>query len=394
MSADPQSRQESGDPSIDQALETCSYCPKLCRASCPVATVEKTEVAVPSFKMQVARQTRSGVLELNESAARVFYKCTSCLHSRSVCRHHVNVDTPFREARQRAVKAGVAPPSIHDLLQKFTRHGSPFSLSLEDQLTELKAALKLPERIGKAPLLYAPSCSSLARDPGEVRASLRLFEQLYGEDARASSLGCCGYPLYAAGHQQAFERQARKYYEALLLNIEAKDAQSRVVVSSPTCAWTLRHAYPELGYRLPAVLVTAQALDQALDHAKDRLQALPSGQEAQTVLYHDACFQGRRLGHYDEARRVIGHVFGVWPKEFERTRTDSPCSGAGGNYRWTHPEESVAIAREALSHAPEDRKEQVLVSECPSARRQFQRADPEQRCLSLPELLEQALFDV
>ncbi|MEO6600605.1 MAG: hypothetical protein ABIQ16_12065, partial [Polyangiaceae bacterium] len=37
-----------------KALETCGYCPKLCRSTCPVSNVEAREALIPWAKMSSA----------------------------------------------------------------------------------------------------------------------------------------------------------------------------------------------------------------------------------------------------------------------------------------------------------------------------------------------------
>src|SRR5262249_40239593 len=62
---------------------TCSFCPKLCRHECPVAIAEKSEVATPTFKQQVAKLAAARTISLDVESARALYKCTGCLASRT-----------------------------------------------------------------------------------------------------------------------------------------------------------------------------------------------------------------------------------------------------------------------------------------------------------------------
>src|SRR5277367_5849139 len=98
--------------SIDVDRATCAYCPKLCRHECPTALAEKTEVATVTFKQQLALLASSGKIVLDEESARVFYKCTGCLASRTPCRWEVNVEPSLRDARAQAVREGKAPREV------------------------------------------------------------------------------------------------------------------------------------------------------------------------------------------------------------------------------------------------------------------------------------------
>lgn len=358
------------DDESRRALETCSACPKLCRSRCPTAQAEASEVAVPTFKMQLARYVADGLSPLDADAAAVFYKCTGCLASRSECRHDVSVAHPLREARVAAVKAGVAPASIHDLERKFQRCGSPYSVDLEERLRTL-----IPES-GEGSAVFAPSCASLARDPEDVQAGWTVLKALDPEIGAVGS--CCGYPLYDAGLTEAFRDQARRFASTLT-------GREELVVSSPACAWTLRRVYPRQGISRPK---RVRHIAELLDDEAARLRTLirPTGPEAPRFLYHDACFLSRRLGVYDQPRRLLSWLAGIAPKEFPSRRERGLCSGAGANYRWTHAQPSQRIAGSCLDQLPaEQRREHILVSACPSARRQFKAADPSQTIQSLSQ---------
>lgn len=354
------------------ALQTCSTCPKLCRSTCPVTQAEATEVAVPTFKMQLAKASLEGHLELSPSVARVFYKCTGCASSRSECRHDVGVAEPLRAARALAVSAGVLLPEVEALRDRFANFGSIYSCDLSAKLYD-----EAPEaKNSKGETALYPSCTSLAREPGETAGNLRLLQKFDPglEGLSARSPGCCGYPLYAAGLDADFTRQARSVSDGLR-------GLQRVILDSPSCAWTLRKVYPQLGLPLPKIELLLERLDA-------RREALASSRRTRLaeLLYHDSCFLGRRLGLYQEPRRVTAALTGVWPGELLRSGVHAPCAGAGGNYRWTHKAESQAIARAALAEIPKGRESWPIVSLCPSSRRQLREAEPERRVLSLSQL--------
>lgn len=395
-----------------KALETCHYCANLCRSRCPVAQAEAIEPAVPTFKMKLALWTAEGHVPLDQGAATAFYKCTGCLNSRSSCRHDVAVDSPLREARQRSVKAGVAPASVSSLKEKYQRCGSPYSVDLKTELEQQLGELSLNVKTAaKGRVTLAPSCASIARDAAEVKASARVLDKVHGEKLDIVAPGCCGYPLYEMGLQDEFEEQAKRYFQGV------KDSE-RLIVTSPTCAWLLRFVYPSLGLELPE----SHPMAVELDHHRDSLQRWSEEKQrgeseaksglgeahieedaaeaatlneepgALDILYHDACFMGRRLGYYEEPRRVLAAVTGIWPREMENKKEHSLCSGAGAGYRWTHPESSLEVARQCLNQAPEGRKSSTLVSACPSSRQQFRAVDGEQKAASLAEIVAERIF--
>ena len=335
--------------------------------------------------MKLALWTARGHVPLDEESAQIFYKCTGCMHSRSACRHDVAVDGPLREARQRAVAAAVAPQSVAALKSKYERCQSPYSVPLASQLKEQVSDLDISVKsTSSGPLAFAPSCTSIARDSEDVRAGAKILKRLHGDSVDLLAPGCCGYPLYEMGLQTEFEHQARAYLAGL-------HGAKKIVTNSPSCAWLVRHVYPRLGLEAPEV----EPIEVELDRHRDRLKELSASRSTKSnsqVLYHDSCFMGRRLGYYEEPRRVLATVMGIWPREMDERREHSLCSGAGAGYRWTHPESSLEIAHDCLNHAPSDRKETILVSACPSARRQFRLADKQQVCSSVSALVAEKIF--
>ena len=383
-----------------KALETCHYCANLCRSRCPVAGAEAIEPAVPTFKMKLALWTAAGHAPLDQSAATAFYKCTGCLHSRSACRHDVAVDSPLRDARQRSVQAGVAPASVTSMKEKYERCGSPYSVDLSAELGRAVEEFALPIKdAAQGQVSFAPSCASVARDVPEVKASARVLKKIHGEALEVVAPGCCGYPLYELGLQEEFEAQAKRYYEGV------KNSE-RLIVTSPTCAWLLKQVYPQLGLDLKKSHPMAVELDEhreSLQRWSEEKQKQESAAKLESdakleseprpdILYHDACFMGRRLGYYEEPRRVIAAVTGIWPREMDDKREHSLCAGAGAGYRWTHPEPSLEVARQCLERAPKNRGETTLVSACPSSRRQFHLVDEEQKSASLAEIVAERIF--
>ncbi|MBI3723221.1 (Fe-S)-binding protein, partial [bacterium] len=230
---------------IDVARTTCSFCPKLCRHECPVAIAEKTEVATPTFKQQVAKLASAGKIALDASTARTFYKCTGCLASRTPCRFEVEVEPSLRDARSLAVREGVAPAEVARVRDRFRARGSPFDRDLAAALAEIGPHSKIPrEKVGVA---LFPACTEIARFPDEARearAVLRSTGEREDEvDLVLPSPPCCGYPLDALGLADEFSSHARRVAASLA-------GYRRIVALGPTCAWTLGSRYREVGAKL------------------------------------------------------------------------------------------------------------------------------------------------
>ena len=72
-------------------LETCVFCPKLCRSACPVSNAEPRETLTPWGKMSSAYFAARGDVPLDESFARPAWACTGCFACRGSCDHQNDV---------------------------------------------------------------------------------------------------------------------------------------------------------------------------------------------------------------------------------------------------------------------------------------------------------------
>ena len=70
----------------DRATEYCTFCPKLCRFSCPIAEVEHRETVTPWGLMRLLEYARRGTVAGSEETAEIFYHCTGCARCQTMCR--------------------------------------------------------------------------------------------------------------------------------------------------------------------------------------------------------------------------------------------------------------------------------------------------------------------
>lgn len=272
--------------SVEDDRTICSYCPKLCRHECPTAIAEASEVATVTFKQQVAKLATAGRLELDEETARVFYKCTGCLASRTPCRWEIEVEPSLRDARVLAVRAGKAPAEVAKVRRRFEARGHPYDRDLEKDLAELVPA-SLAARPEASLALFA-SCTSIARYPEEIvdaRLVLEATARLPGGEAPGafavarSEPPCCGYPLDALGLADEFAAHAKRVARSL-------EGHARIVTTGPACAWTLAVRYREVGAPIAGEVVP---LVDELARRADAVRILRRGRPAPGApfAYHD-----------------------------------------------------------------------------------------------------------
>lgn len=311
----------------------------------------------------------------------MLYKCTDCEGTVPACRHRISVGGSLREARVEAVQQGVAPPEVEWLRGRFAEHDSPYAVDLQ------RRAQSGRPREGCTGVV--PACTSLVHQRGEFPRVMRLLDMSSAEVTTAlPDPGCCGYPLDAAGLREEFVAHAKRVAKSL-------ERYERLAVQGAACAWTMSVRYRELGVRLKPEVVP---LVDLLAGQAPRWRKLVARQPAPSrrYAYHDPCFLARRLGRVEQPRDALRAV-GIDPVELDYRAAETQCAGGGGVYPLTHPDAAQACARgvgDLLRAAvgPEQARETVLVSGCPSAVRRLRQAEPELEVRSLPEVLEERLL--
>jgi Fe-S oxidoreductase len=288
-------------------LETCGYCPKLCRAACPVSDAESSEALTPWGKMTLTWYEARGDLQADENLAKLSWGCTGCLACRERCVHRNPLVPTLEAARGVAHRRGLAPKGSERALAAYAAlrahaHGNAAS----------------PDPRAKAVLL--PGCGYVEQGGRELDDALRVVEALVGPVVRAE--GCCGLVARLAGD----EARAGVERRALLAEVNGRP----LYVSDAGCALELRSE----GIKTLAELGASEL------HRLGRVTDLPA-----SVRYHDPCRLARGLGIEAEPRKILEKALGVPPGEFEKKGAGGACSGAGGLLPFVFPRAARSIAR-------------------------------------------------
>jgi Fe-S oxidoreductase len=334
-----------------RALETCAYCPKLCRCACPVAAVEARETVIPQQKMLALSELQRGHLEWAADRTAALWACTACRACEGYCRHGIDVSATLRAGRAAALARGAGHPALAELDFAFRR-----------RLPRLRAAARasLPAALfaREAQVAFYPGCEAITTAPGDVVRTLRVLERLGAEYLRLFDGDelCAGYPLWAAGHADAFRCHAHRVAGAL-------GRYRKIVCACPACVYLLRHVYPTVG-----AAVACQVLDVS-EFLEGFVGRLPRTRPVGELFYHDPCHLGRFLGDFDGPRRLLRPLT-AGLREFSRNRADSVCCGGGGLLPRTFPATAAAIAEERLGEVLEAGVS-LLATACPTCKRRL-----------------------
>jgi Fe-S oxidoreductase len=336
-------------PDLETSLTYCTFCPSLCRHTCPVSNAEARETLVPRSKMMTMRRLHRGEAEPSPQSHASAYACTGCGACSKACLHEVQPSTALFAGRAEAVKQGKDHPAARDLPERVRAHAA-------EAARAMRAAVPVQRFPSEAQVAFLPGCD----DPEGAATAVRVLDRLgAGYVAVADvSLACGGYPLHAGGHLDAF----RAHAEALARELHG---YQRVVVACPACAWAMNTQYPLHGVRLRPEVIHLAAFLAPLVEAHGALRPQPA------AFYHDPCYLGRWSGVYEPPRKLLARALAE-THEFSRARDEAQCSGGGGLLPLTMPETADAIASARLAEVHEAGLERVVTA-CPTCKQRLGR---------------------
>lgn len=361
---------------------------------------------------QVARALYEGRMEVNESAADLFYKCLSCGGCGEVCAENDFADSMWfqHELRARCVEAGQAHFAATALIEGLKKE--------DNMLGEPKADRgKWAEGLGlknitqeKAEVYFHAGCRySYDRElwPA-LKASVSILQKagvdfgIAGKDEN-----CCGGRAYELG----FQGEAIKYAEN---NMELlKTAGAKTVITA--CAdgyYTFKVLYDILGKKGE---VEVYHITEYVAKLIQEGRLKPQKSQEITVTYHDPCHLVRKVEpwlrnktdavipiqekiakgeNYEPPRSILKSIPGLNFVEMPRNRENSWCCGAGGAVYDTEPDFAAWTAMERISEA-QGTGASELVTACPWCKRVFSDAVAENKIglkvTDIVELLDRAL---
>lgn len=317
---------------VARQLDYCTFCPKMCRFSCPVSEASGREHYTPQAKMDRLNQLRRGHLPWSDKLSDPLYACTGCRQCTTQCLHGNEPGLVLLSGRAAANARGAGHPALAGYPERFRSREQRLVGILRDHV----AADRFDD---SAPVGFWPGCDAIDKGLSDIDAALQLFDQAGAVEVRMVAAGqaCAGYPLLAAGLIDMFRWQAARVAAAL-------KPYRTVVINCSACVYTLRAQYAAEGVTLSSeVLSLAEFLARLDDRRKE---TEPPSCALRSVYYHDPCYLARYAGVVDEPRRVLGRVVEV--RELAGSRGETECCGGAGLLPKTMPEVADAMARARL----------------------------------------------
>jgi Fe-S oxidoreductase len=309
-----------------ETLEKCVYCPKLCRAACPVSNAQQVETLTPWGKMSMAYFAARGDVPIDRTHAEPAWACTGCYGCKERCDHKNEVTPVLLTARAELYERGVAPEGAIRAAER-----------ARERADDIAAAARALGSSPGATAALLVGCGYLVHHPEVAARAKAVTEKLLGKPVRVVE-GCCGLSSQLAGDAPTFKDRA----SALAREV---DGVEEIVAVDPGCAGALLRDYDKVGVTVkpPRLLV-----DLAHEKIADFTPAA-GGSTTEPPRYHDPCQLGRVLGKYEEPRALLERIAGAPPREFERNRERADCSGGGGVLPLTFPEASRGAAASRIA---------------------------------------------
>jgi Fe-S oxidoreductase len=351
-------------PNRETSLTYCTYCPKLCRHTCPVSNATARETLTPRDKMATMRLLTIGEAPRTVEQSEPLYGCTGCGACTDFCLHKVEPGLILFRGRADAERHGRGHPALRDLLARFVAKSTGAA-------RRMRAAVPEAKRPAEAQIAFFVGCE----EPALARTMLALSARVGADYVGAADgeHGCGGYPLFAAGLLDAFRLHAERMARQLA-------GYARVVVHCPACAWVMRTQYRAFGVPHDATV------EHTVDFLEGFIERLPVKRRRSSAFYQDPCYLGRWLGRYEAPRRLARKALAEL-REFSRAANQAECTGGGGLLPATMPETARAIAEHRLAEVREA-KASTVVTACSTCKRMLARDDVQ--TIDLVELLDEA----
>jgi Fe-S oxidoreductase len=320
-------------PDAATQLDHCTYCPKMCRHSCPVSTTDAIESHTPGAKMTTLNLVRKGQGSWDRPSTEPLWACTGCRHCSDYCALGNEPGTTLFAGRAEAVKRGAGHPSLE-------RYPDRFRAREERLAKHAKATFPRDAFAEEAQVALWPGCDALDKGEGDVRAQLQLLRRLGMDHVRLVDADrvCGGYPLLAAGHPDSFRWHATRVAKELT-------RYRTVVMSCSACVYALRTLYPAEGVTISSEILHIAEL---LAPMSQRIEPIAA---EKPVWYHDPCYLARYVSVTEQPRQVLARVAEV--REFGWSHRDTECCGGGGMLPKTMPAVADEMARRRLAEVAE-----------------------------------------
>ncbi len=314
----------------------------------------------------------------------VLWDCTNCMACVNICPvfvEHVPLINQMR--RELAMEFDDSEKACKDFFKNMDTNANPWGMNPSDKMT-WTAELGVPTVFDNPDYeyLYWVGCMG-GYDPRAIKIGKAFVKILQAAGVNFAVLGemelCCGDSIRRLGNEASFQALVTMFKTTVQeCEMDPTFAGKKVVTTCPHGFNTLKHEYPEFGFKWEVVHHT-ELLDQLLKSGKIKLK----GGNGHTAVLHDSCFLARYNDIIDEPRDVL-KAAGYKMVEVPRSGDLTFCCGGGGGRAWLeeHYEPEKGINRINFNRTDElmDAGADTIIAACPLCMMMFDEATKRTEC--------------
>ena len=388
---------------MNEVLEQAHKCVKCgtCMAQCPVYLETLEEPLVARGKISLIENVVEGDGDFNKRFSKILSQCLLCGTCAENCPNEVPADEIIRQARSLLVNdKGLSLPkkaifqylldstylmpmllkggaALQGLFLKKVHEESGLRLRFplpylderryipplaKDSFLEMRSGWIRAEKEVRRVGLFV-GCVTNYLFPGIGKAAVDVFVRRGISVYIPEKQYCCGLPAFGSGDEETPESLARKNIEAF-----QQEGIEKIVAPCASCAAMLKLDYPHLFAEADPFRKEALAFADRISDASVVLDRIPDpnprqngdGKKTLKVTYHDPCHLRRKLGIFQEPRKVLKSLPGV---EYVEMREANRCCGQGGSFNIANYDLSLKILDKKIQ-AIEETGADIVTTSC------------------------------
>ena len=389
---------------IDDQLTGCMHC-GLCQSVCPVYGVTMKEADVSRGKIVLLENLAREIIKDANGVGERLDRCLLCSSCQTNCPSGVNTIDIFLHARKlvadykglgkikKIIFRFVLPrPKLMNFFVRFSSYFQRlFMLRRNKHVGTFEAPIlrpfvgkrhiqplegksfsakhgKINTEAGKSGIKVAffPGCMPDKMYVRLSEATLKVFEKHEVGVFMPNNLVCCGIPNLVSGDHNSFLRLVRTN-----LNLLKQTEFDYLVSPCATCVSSIKENWfrfkddfaEDEQKQIEKIHKTAMDITEFLvDVLKIDFKNTESGNDVQTVTYHDSCHLKKSLGVFAQPRKILSGLQGL--KFVEMPEADR-CCGSGGSFTLTQHKLSLKIGQRKRNNIVSI-KPDIVATACPA----------------------------
>jgi Fe-S oxidoreductase len=289
------------------------------------------------------------------------WSCTTCRSCEENCPLLItHTDKIIDIRRYLTMMESSFPKELNLTLKNLENKSNPWGLAMGDRAKWMESEEKVPhiKDSPDADYLFFIGCFGCYDDRNK-KVTASLVKLMKAAGVRIATLGtdegCCGDPARRLGNEYLAQMQMQS-------NIEQFNSFNvrKIMTACPHCFNSLKHEYPQFKGSYE-VFHHTQVLDMLI--AEGRLKVKKG--LSRKVAFHDSCYLGRYNSIYEQPRRLLNAVSSNGNiVEFEKSRENGMCCGAGGSRVFMEEHLGTRINQLRIDQALEKNPDIISVA-CP-----------------------------